>query len=127
MVDVKEVIKILKKTHPDAKIALKFRNMWELLVAVQLSAQCTDARVNTVTPALFEKFPSVENFAECKIGDLEKMIFSTGFYRNKAKNIQWAARMVVTDFGGEVPFNMVDLLKYSIMKMTFPHYLCHLI
>lgn len=110
MKNVPEVISILKKDYPDAKIALHFEGNWQLLVAVILSAQCTDVRVNKVTPPLFERFPTVEDFAKCKIEDLEKMIFSTGFYRNKAKNIKAAAQMLVTEHAGKVPSSMEELL-----------------
>ena len=111
MKNVPEIISILKKTYPDATIALNFGNTWQLLVAVILSAQCTDVRVNIVTPPLFKKFPTVEDFNNCKIEDLEKMIYSTGFYRSKAKNIKGAARMIVDKFGVEVPSTMNELLK----------------
>jgi endonuclease-3 len=107
---VAQIIKILKKKYPDAKIALNFGNLFQLLVAVVLSAQCTDVRVNKITPALFKKFPDAEAFAKAKIGDLEKMIYSAGFYKNKAKNIKAAAIVVVADFGGKLPENMDGLL-----------------
>lgn len=111
MKNVSEVISILKKTHPDARIALDFGDTWQLLVAVVLSAQCTDVRVNMVTPPLFKKLPAVADFDECKIEDLEKMIYSTGFYKSKAKNIKGAARMVLGEFGGKVPSTMEELLR----------------
>ncbi len=104
------ILKSLKKTYPDWKCELFFRDSWQLLVAVMLSAQCTDERVNTVTPALFARFPTVTSFALATQKEMEKMIYSTGFYRNKAKNILAAAKMVVTDFGGEVPKTMKELL-----------------
>ncbi len=107
----KEVVGILKSEYPNAKIALDFGDEFQLLVAVILSAQCTDVRVNMVTPPLFKRFPSPSDFASCDIEELEKMIFSTGFYRAKAKNIRAAANMIVDDFGGKVPSNMEDLLK----------------
>lgn len=110
MKNVPKVISILKENYPDAKIALTFKGNWQLLVAVILSAQCTDERVNKVTPPLFERFSRVEDFADCKIEDLEKMIYSTGFYKNKAKNIKAAAEMVVSKYGGEVPDTMDELL-----------------
>ena len=87
------------------------RNAWELLVATILSAQCTDKRVNIVTPALFEQFPTVEAFAEAPREDLEEAIRTTGFFRNKAKNIQGAARMLLEKFGGAVPATMAELLE----------------
>jgi len=78
---------------------------------VILSAQCTDERVNKVSPPLFKRFAGVEDFAECDLGELEKLIYSTGFYKNKAKNIKGAARMIVNEFGGKVPCDMENLLK----------------
>lgn len=110
MVEIIETIRILKKAYPDARIALNFGDNFQLLVAVILSAQCTDERVNKVTPALFKKYPAVRDFAKAGLGELEKMIYSTGFYRNKAKNIKAAAEKIVADFGGKVPDNMEDLL-----------------
>ncbi len=106
-----EIIRILKKKYPDSKIALDYGNLFQLVVAVILSAQCTDVRVNKVTPALFKRFPEVEDFAECDVHELEKLIYSTGFYKNKAKNIKGAAQKIVKDFGGEVPGNMEELLS----------------
>lgn len=108
---VLRVIEVLKKTYPEAKIALKFGDKFQLLVAVILSAQCTDKRVNMVTPALFKCFPRVENFAKCDITELEKLIYSTGFYKNKAKNIKAAAVKILAEFGGKMPSIMGDLLK----------------
>ncbi len=107
---IEQIIKILKKKYPTAKIALNFGNLFQLLVAVVLSAQCTDVRVNKITPALFKKFPDAKAFAKAKIGDLEKMIYSTGFYKNKARNIKAAAEKIVGDFGGKLPNNMDRLL-----------------
>lgn len=101
---------MLKKQYPNATIALKYGNNFQLLVAVILSAQCTDERVNKVTPVLFKRFSTAEDFARCDISELEKLIYSTGFYKNKAKNIKGAAEKVVKDFGGKVPDNMKDLL-----------------
>ena len=106
-----QIIKILKKKYPDAKIALNFGNLFQLLVAVVLSAQCTDVRVNKITPALFRRFPDVRAFSMAKIGDLEKMIYSTGFYKNKAKNRKAAAEKIVKDFGEKLPDNMKNLLS----------------
>ncbi|MDA1061147.1 MAG: endonuclease III [bacterium] len=111
MTDLRRIIKLLRDDYPDPKIALTFSSTFQLLVAVILSAQCTDVRVNKVTPALFKKLPGALEFSRVKIEDLEKMIFSTGFYRAKAKNIKGAAEMIVREFGGNVPDNMDDLLK----------------
>lgn len=104
------IIRILKKQYPDATIALHYGDLFQLLVAVILSAQCTDERVNKVTPALFKRFSRVRDFAECKIDELEKMIYSTGFYKNKAKNIKGAAIKIMQDFDGKVPGTMTELL-----------------
>jgi endonuclease-3 len=105
-----EIFEVLKREYPDAGIALDFGTEFELLVAVILSAQCTDVRVNKVTPALFNRYPTVTDFANADLKELEKLIFSTGFYRNKAKNIKGAAQRVVAKFGGELPRTMSELL-----------------
>ncbi|MCB9147209.1 MAG: endonuclease III [Caldilineaceae bacterium] len=105
-----EILERLHEAYPDVKCELNHRNALELLVATILSAQCTDARVNMVTPALFEKYPSAEAFANADITELEEMVRSTGFYRNKASNIQEACRRIVTEYGGEVPQTMDELL-----------------
>lgn len=104
------VIRRLKKTYPDAACALKFSTPWELLVATVLSAQCTDRLVNHVTPALFKKYPSARAFAIADPERVEKAIHSTGFYRNKTKNILGAAKAVLERFGGKVPARMEDLI-----------------
>lgn len=106
-----EVIQLLRLKYPEARIALNFGTEFELLVAVILSAQCTDVRVNMVTPALFARYPSVADFASADLAELERMIYSTGFYKNKAKNIVGAARKVVRDFGGRLPRSMEDILS----------------
>lgn len=106
-----QIFKILKKAYPDAKIALKFKGMFQLLVVVILSAQCTDERVNKISPQLFKKFPNIKNFAKSDIRELEKMVYSTGFYKVKAKNIKSAAQKILTDFNGKIPSTMEDLLK----------------
>lgn len=108
--DILGIIKGLQKIYPDARVELDFSNVWELMVAVILSAQCTDVRVNKVTPELFKKYPTVLSFAQAKPAELEQKIYSTGFYRNKAKNIQGAARKIIADFGGKVPSTMEELL-----------------
>jgi len=104
------IIKGLRKIYPDAGVELDFSNIWELMMAVILSAQCTDVRVNMVTPELFKKHPTVKSIAEANITELEQQIYSTGFYRNKAKNIQNAARELIANFGGKVPSTMDQLL-----------------
>jgi len=108
-----EIMRILRQEHPDAECALNFRNGLELLIATILSAQCTDVRVNKVTPDLFTMYPNAVAFAEADITELEEAIRSTGFYRNKAKNIQETCRKIVHNFGGEVPDNMDDLLTLN--------------
>ena len=105
-----DIINILKKTYPEAKCSLDFNKPFELVVAVMLSAQCTDERVNKTTPALFSKYPTIESFANADITNLEKMIHPCGFYKNKAKNIIETAKKVLNDFGGIVPSTMEDLL-----------------
>ncbi len=100
----------LEKLHPDATCALGFANAWELLVATILSAQCTDARVNLVTPQLFEQYPGPPVMAEAKQEDIEHLIRSTGFFRNKAKSIIAAAQRIIEDYRGEVPRTMQELL-----------------
>ena len=108
---VQELLKRLGKAYPDATCALHHSSAWELLVATILSAQCTDVRVNMVTPELFRKYPTPQAFAAIAPEDLEADIRSTGFFRNKAKSVVGAARKVVGDFGGEVPADMERLLQ----------------
>ena len=93
----------LEKAYPHAVCALNHRNAWELLVATILSAQCTDVRVNLVTPALFKAFPTPKAMAAASLPELEELIRTTGFFRNKAKSIKGAGRVVTEEFGGEVP------------------------
>lgn len=107
---IEELLRRLRAAYPDAKCALHHTNAWELLVATILSAQCTDARVNMVTPGLFRKFPSPAAFAEASLPAIEAEIRSTGFYHNKAKSISGAARRVMSEFGGKVPDTMDELL-----------------
>ncbi len=107
---VQAIIAELRRLYPDAKCSLNFSNPLELLVATQLSAQCTDERVNVVTETLFQKYRGVEDYATVSQEEFEQDIKSTGFYRNKAKNIRAAARRIITDFGGEVPRTMEGLL-----------------
>ena len=108
---VSEILKRLDRLYPEVTCALTHRTAWELLVATILSAQSTDVRVNMVTPELFKKYPTVQDFARLEPQQLEPDIRSTGFFRNKSKSVVGAARMIVNDFGGEVPENMDDLLK----------------
>lgn len=105
-----EILKWFDKAYPDAECALEHRTTWELLVATILSAQCTDKRVNMVTPGLFAKYPTAQDFAAVKPEVLAEDIRSTGFFNNKAKSIVGAANRVVKEFGGEVPRTMEELL-----------------
>ncbi len=107
---VSEILKRLDTTYPAATCALHHNGAWELLVATILSAQCTDARVNMVTPVLFQKYPTVQDFAALKPEGLEPDIKSTGFFRNKSKSVVGAAQEIVNNFGGKVPEDMDQLL-----------------
>ena len=107
---IDDIIAELKHFHRGAKMALDFGSDFQLLVAVILSAQCTDKRVNMVTPALFACFPDAAAMAEADLAIVEQLIYSTGFYRNKAKNIKGAAQRIVTEYGGRLPNTMEDLL-----------------
>jgi len=100
----------LSEAYPEAECALEHQSPWELLVATILSAQCTDVRVNMVTPALFAKYPRPEDYLAAPVEELEQDIHSTGFYRNKAKSIRGAAQMLVEQFGGELPRTMEEML-----------------
>lgn len=105
-----KILPILKKTYPDAKIALHWDTPWNLLVAVILSAQCTDVRVNIITQDLFKKYKGPQDYLDVEAEELEQDIRPSGFFRNKAKNIRGAAKKVIEDFGGEVPGTMDELL-----------------
>jgi endonuclease III len=107
---IRQIISGLDQLYPKATCALTHRSAWELLVATILSAQSTDVRVNMVTPKLFEKYPTVQDFAAIEPEQLQPDIYSTGFFRNKAKSVVGAARKVVADFGGNVPQTMDELL-----------------
>lgn len=104
------ILEILDQLYPDATCALHHSNPWELLVATILSAQCTDVRVNMVTPGLFKKYPTIEDFASVTPEVLAQDVRSTGFFNNKAKSIVGAAKRILTNFAGKVPANMDDLL-----------------
>ncbi len=108
---ISKILKLLKKEYPKVGIALKFNNPIELLVATILSAQCTDARVNMVTERLFKKYKKVEDYAGADLKSFEKEIYSTGFYKNKAKNIIASAKKILKDFNGKVPDTMDGLLQ----------------
>lgn len=106
-----EILELLKIEHQDARIALNYSNPLELLIATILSAQCTDARVNLVTKKLFSKYKTLDDYLKIPKEQLELDIFSTGFYKNKAKNIKGATLKIKENFGGEVPDNIDDLLQ----------------
>lgn len=105
-----EIIEILKKAYPDAKCSLDFSTPFEMLVAVILSAQCTDERVNKTTPAIFAKYSTPEDFDEMPLEVLEELIHPCGFYKNKAKNIKLTAKKIVEEYNSQVPDTMEDLL-----------------
>jgi endonuclease-3 len=106
----RQIVRILSKLYPDAHCALRCENPLQLLIATILSAQCTDVRVNMVTPALFARYPNARAFAEADQGELERAIQSTGFFRNKARNIIACCRQIQEKHGGQVPGTMEDLV-----------------
>ena len=108
---INEIIAALKQRYPDALCALQYDKDYELMIAVRLSAQCTDARVNLVTPALFARFPTLDAFAGADVAEVETYVHSCGFYRQKAKGIVQACRMLRDEHGGKVPDTMEALLK----------------
>jgi len=108
---VRRLLRLLAKLYPETRTALEYRSPVQLLVATILSAQCTDVRVNRVTPALFKRFPDAAAFAKAKRSDIEEMIKSTGFFRNKARHIQESCRAIVEQFNGEVPRTLDELVK----------------
>ena len=111
--DAVKMIEILKQTYPDATCSLDFETPFQAVVAVILSAQCTDERVNKTTPALFERCKTVEDFANLDIKELEDFIHPCGFFKNKAKNIKLCAKQVLEKFNGQVPNNMEDLMSLA--------------
>ena len=111
--DAVKMIEILKETYPDATCSLDFETPFQAVVAVILSAQCTDERVNKTTPALFERCKTVEDFANIDIKELEDLIHPCGFFKNKAKNIKLCAKQVLENFNGQVPNNMKDLMSLA--------------
>ena len=108
---VASIIDILKNRYPDALCALHYSKDYELMIAVRLSAQCTDARVNLVTPALFAAYPTLESMAAADIADVENYVCSCGFYKHKARDIVLGCQMLLTDYDGKVPDTMEKLLK----------------
>ena len=109
--EVLALVEELKRLYPDALCSLQYPKPYELLFAVRLAAQCTDERVNMVTPGLYGRFPTLESLAEADVAEVESYIHSTGFFRAKARDIVAAARMLIDVYGGVVPDNMEDLLK----------------
>jgi endonuclease III len=107
---VAAILRGLDEAYPDAECALTHRSPWELLVATILSAQCTDVRVNLVTPELFRRFPTPQKMAQASLEEIEDKIRTAGFYHNKAKSIQGAARKVVAEFGGKIPETLAELI-----------------
>lgn len=106
-----QIISVLKERYPEALCALQYKKDYELMIAVRLSAQCTDARVNLVTPALFARFPTLDAFADADIAEVERYVHSCGFYKHKASDIVFACRMLRETYGGRVPDSMEELLK----------------
>ena len=111
--DAVKMVEILKQTYPDATCSLDFETPFQAVVAVILSAQCTDERVNKTTPALFERCKTVEDFANIDVKELEDFIHPCGFFKNKAKNIKLCATQVLEKFNGQVPNNMEDLMSLA--------------
>jgi endonuclease-3 len=108
---VAKILKVLDEMYPNVTCALHHSNAWELLVATILSAQCTDVRVNQVTPGLFRKYPTIRDFANARQEEMAQDIRSTGFFNNKAKSVIGAAKTILANFGGEVPRSMEELLQ----------------
>lgn len=106
----KEIVELLKKRYPDAKCSLDFETPFQMLVAVMLSAQCTDERVNRTTPSIFAKYSTPKDFAEIDIEVLEELIHPCGFYKNKAKNIKACSQMIIEKYNGEVPQTIEELI-----------------
>jgi len=108
---VHAIIEILRRQYPDAPCALHYKKDYELMIAVRLSAQCTDARVNLVTPALFAAYPTLEAMAAADIADVENYVHSCGFYKHKARDIVLGCQMLLDEYGGKVPSTMEQLLR----------------
>ena len=109
--DVLSIIEELKNLYPDDICSLNYEKDYELLFAVRLAAQCTDERVNQITPALYKRFPTLESLAEADVAEVEEYVHSTGFFRAKARDIVLSSRMLLEKYGGRVPDNMDDLLE----------------
>ncbi len=110
-IDVRAIVDALKELYPEGICSLRYQKDYELLFAVRLSAQCTDERVNMVTPALFERFPTLESFAEADVEEVGEYIHSCGFFRSKSKDMVLCAQMLLAEHGGRVPDTMEDLLE----------------
>ncbi|MBI5414337.1 endonuclease III [Candidatus Peregrinibacteria bacterium] len=108
---LEKIIHILEETYPDAKCALHFKNVFQLFVAVVLSAQSTDKQINKLTPRLFRELPDAKAFAKVPIEKIENLIYSSGFYKNKAKNLKAATKMILEQFDGKFPETMENILK----------------
>lgn len=108
-----KAVSVLKERYPDAVCSLTYEHPYQLMIAVRLSAQCTDARVNIVTKTLFQKYPTLESFANANLEELEQIVKPCGFYKMKAKSIKEASGQLLHDFGGVLPNTMDDLLKLS--------------
>ena len=108
---VNHIIEALKVAYPDPQCALHYKKDYELMIAVRLSAQCTDERVNLITPALFAAYPTLEAMAAAEISHVEELVHSCGFYRHKARDIVLACQMLLRDYGGKVPGTMEELLR----------------
>ncbi len=111
--EIEEIKDIFLKHYPDSVTELNYRNLYELLVSVMLSAQCTDKRVNIITPALFKKYPSTKELSNANLDDVKELIKSCSFFNNKAKNLILMAKMVESDFNGEVPLTQKELVKLA--------------
>ena len=118
------IVEELEKLYPDAKCSLNYSKPYELLIATRLSAQCTDERVNKVTPSLFEKYPTLEDFAKADFDDLCEIIHSCGFYRGKAQSIIELSNQIINDFNGEVPDNIDDLVTLSGIGRKTANLIC---
>ncbi len=111
MEKIHAIIDALKEAYPDPQCALHYEKDYELMIAVRLSAQCTDERVNQITPALFARYPSLEAFAAADVAEVEELVHSCGFYRHKARDIVLSCQMLLSEYGGKVPGTMEELLR----------------
>ena len=111
--NAKEIVRLLRKAYPDATCSLDFKTPFQLVVAVMLSTQCTDERVNKTTPKLFERCKTIEDFANIDIKELEELVHPCGFYRNKAQNIKLCSKQILENFNGEVPHTMEELTSLA--------------